>query len=144
MQRVHLPAGVVAAVREHARVAYPEECCGFLIGWRGPSGSRVEAAERALNRCVEAPQTGFAIDPMDYLNAERAAEARGLEMVGFYHSHPDAPPRPSATDLAFAWPNMVYLVASVQAGSPADLGAFVLDTERRALETISITEGPHG
>ena len=140
MECVHLGAASLAAIRGHARSAYPAECCGFLLGRRAGVDARVAEAPAAVNRCVDAPGKAFVISPVDYLRTERDAEARGLEVLGFYHSHPDAPPRPSAEDLAYAWPNTLYLVAGVHQGRPDGVGAFVLSPEGGAFRPVAIME----
>jgi proteasome lid subunit RPN8/RPN11 len=144
IERVHLPPGPLASIRAHARAAYPAECCGFLIGRRAAGVATVEETRMAVNRCEDAPERQFVISPLDYLRAEREAEARGLSVLGFYHSHPDAPPEPSATDLRFAWPNTVYLITSVWQGDPSAENAFVLADDAQAFRAITITEAPHG
>jgi proteasome lid subunit RPN8/RPN11 len=80
----------------HARDARPGECCGLLIG--GPG--RILETRRAAN-LAESP-TRFLLDPRTHLEALRDSRRGGLDVVGFYHSHPHSPAVPSATDLAEA------------------------------------------
>jgi desampylase len=102
-------AGIVA----HARAAKPAECCGMLIG----NGTSVTAAVPARN--IADRPTRFLIDPQDHLDAIRDARARGLEVLGFYHSHPHSAPVPSETDRAEAsYPDLVYLIASLATEPP--------------------------
>lgn len=106
----------------HAREAAPDECCGILLG----RGDDIVEAFRARN-IADDPATRFLIDPADHFAALRAARARGLEVVGFYHSHPASPAEPSARDVAeFAYPGHLYLIVSLQS-EPADVGLFRFD-----------------
>jgi proteasome lid subunit RPN8/RPN11 len=123
---------VLDAVREHGRARYPEECCGFLLGHLGDDGGKtIVAAERAENVRAQNRERRYTISPQDYLAADRDAQRRGLDIVGFYHSHPDHPARPSATDLEEAtFPEYVYVINSVNGGEPGDLTAWSLASDR--------------
>jgi proteasome lid subunit RPN8/RPN11 len=108
----------IAGIIDHARAATPSECCGLLVG----SGKAVTAALPARN-LAESP-TRFLIDPQDHINAIRDARVRGLEVLGFYHSHPHSPPVPSETDRAEAgYPDHLYLIASL-ASEPPEIRLF--------------------
>lgn len=87
---------VVDAVIAHARETAPAECCGVLIGTR----ETVTDARRSRN--LAGDPNRFLLDPKDHIAARREARAQGLEVIGFYHSHPHSAPVPSATDLAEA------------------------------------------
>jgi len=90
----------------HAREEFPQECCGLLLG----RGHEVAEARGARN-VASSPATRFVIDPKDHIDARRDGRARGLEILGFYHSHPHAVAVPSATDLAeAAYPASVYAI----------------------------------
>ena len=98
-------------VLAHAREMSPSECCGILIG----SGTKIDDAAPARN-LAEDPSR-YLIDPADHLAARRAARSRGLEVVGFYHSHPHSAAWPSPTDLAEAtYPEAVHLIVSLADG----------------------------
>jgi len=129
---VQTEKGILDAVREHGRTRYPEECCGFLLGRLDHDGRKViVAAERAENVRPENRERRYTIAPEDYLAADRDAQRKGLDIVGFYHSHPDHPARPSATDLAEAtFPEYVYVITSVNKGEPGDLTAWTLAADR--------------
>lgn len=121
---------VLAAVRAHGRAAYPEEGCGVLLGRATPGGNAVEAVLPVANRRADARRR-YAIGPDDYRRAERAARTRGLDVVGFYHSHPDHPARPSATDLAEAtFPGYTYVIVAVAQGAPGAVTAWTLTSDR--------------
>ena len=105
---------VVAAIVRHAREAAPLECCGLLLG----RGDEIVEAVPARN-IAGTPATRFLIDPADHINGRRAARERGLDVVGFYHSHPHSAAEPSATDLAeFSYPDHLYAIVSLLAEPP--------------------------
>ena len=97
---INLGSGVDEAIRAHGAETYPNECCGALIGRDG-----VVTATYALpNTTEEGPRRRFLVRPQDYREAEKRASEMGAELLGFYHSHPDHPARPSQYDLDHAWP----------------------------------------
>jgi proteasome lid subunit RPN8/RPN11 len=106
-------------VVSHARAAAPDECCGLLLGTDASIDQAVPAANIAA-----APRSRFLIDPKDHIDARRAARARGLEVVGFYHSHPRSSAGPSQTDIAeAAYPDHLHLIVST-ACDPPDVKLF--------------------
>ena len=106
-----LPRAVRDDVVAHAREEAPRECCGMLIG----RSDAIVGAVRALN-LSESPSR-FLINPQDHIRARRDARAAGLDVVGFYHSHPRSEPMPSATDLAEAsYPGYLYLIVGLVGG----------------------------
>ena len=112
-----LPERHLEAIRRRARRAYPAECCGLLLGEAGPGGARVVAALPARN-LDPAPGRGYFIDPRALLRGHLAARRHRLEVLGYYHSHPDAPPAPSRRDVREALPHASYLIVAVTAGEP--------------------------
>jgi proteasome lid subunit RPN8/RPN11 len=116
----------VARVEEHARAAYPEECCGVLVGWRGER-TVVLSVHPAGNRSALRARDRYQVDPRQILQLSRGAEGEGREIVGFYHSHPDYPARPSAIDAAQAWPGYVYLIVGVGAATEIETRAWSYD-----------------
>jgi proteasome lid subunit RPN8/RPN11 len=72
----------------------------------------------------------YEVDPREIVKLDRAAEQRGLDIVGFYHSHPDHPPTPSATDAENAWPGYIYLIVAVAEVGEAQVTAWTFDEER--------------
>lgn len=91
---MRIPKLEAEAMVARALAGYPFEVCGVFLG-RGPVVSR---AVGAVNRETEAPRVRYQIAPEDLLRLQREAEAEGLDIVGYYHSHPDHPARPSETD----------------------------------------------
>jgi proteasome lid subunit RPN8/RPN11 len=120
-----------ASIRRHGETAYPDECCGFLLGRDASSPRQVVRLEPAENaREDSARRRRFLIPPERFLLVERAARAEGLAIVGFYHSHPDAPARPSDFDTEHAWPLYSYLIVSVLGGRAESLSSWRLAEDR--------------
>lgn len=111
---IALMPGVRAALLDMARRAAPRECCGVLLGRADGGGAplQIAAAEPLANAELRDPGTRFRIDPGELAALARAARARALDVVGFFHSHPDGPARPSAEDVAeaSAWPGTLHVI----------------------------------
>ena len=134
-----LSPGVDEAIRAHGAETYPNECCGALIGRDG-----VVASTFALpNTTEEGPRRRFLVRPQDYRQAEKRASEMGAELLGFYHSHPDHPARPSQFDLDHAWPSFSYIIVSVQAGKPTDMTSWRLQEDRSAFDQEDLTYAEH-
>lgn len=118
---VRLGRIALAAICREAARAYPHEACGALIG---STQAHVSEALALPNQETERPGTRFTIAPADYLSVEQAAEGRGAQLLGFWHSHPDHPARPSATDREHAWEGLLTVVVSVEKGEPRDVTAW--------------------
>jgi proteasome lid subunit RPN8/RPN11 len=125
------------AIRAHGRETYPHECCGALIG-RDGSVSDVVALP---NTTEEGPRRRFLVRPSDYREAERRAGQLGAELLGFYHSHPDHPARPSQYDLDHAWPTFAYIIVAVAAGTAAEMTVWFLKDDRSSFEEGSLHHG---
>jgi proteasome lid subunit RPN8/RPN11 len=121
---------VDAAIRAHGAETYPNECCGALIGRDG-----IVTETLALpNTTEEGPRRRFMVRPQDYRAAERRAGELGGELLGFYHSHPDHPARPSQYDLDHAWPSFSYVIVSVREGVSGDMTSWRLREDRSAFD----------
>lgn len=129
-QRVALGAGVANAVRRHGEETYPHECCGALIGRDGV----VTAAVPLPNTTEEGPRRRFLVRPSDYRQAEQQATELKGDLLGFYHSHPDHPARPSQFDLDHAWPTFAYVIVAVAAGRSAGMTVWFLQEDRSRFE----------
>jgi proteasome lid subunit RPN8/RPN11 len=133
------------ALRLHGEETYPFECCGILVGRFAGEDRVVEEVVRCGNTRSDRPQDRYNIDPKELIFAQRRASAKGLEIVGFYHSHPDHPARWSQTDLAEAhWLGCSYVITSVERGVAQDTHSFVLlgdteDTKRLEREEIRVS-----
>jgi len=121
-----LSPGVATAIRRHGEETFPHECCGALIGL----GHGVTATLALPNTTEEGPRRRFLVRPSDYRMAEQHASSLGGELLGFYHSHPDHPARPSQFDLDHAWPNFAYVIVSVMSGAARDMTVWFLTDDR--------------
>lgn len=140
---MHILQEAFAALLAHARATYPHECCGFLIGRDLPDGERrIERARPARNANTERAADRFEIDPQDWLDTDRELAGTGLDILGFYHSHPDHPPRPSRFDAERAFPFYSYVIVSVVDGEPVKARSWLFDAERARFdeEEIAVTE----
>ena len=130
-----MTAAVDAAIRDHGRETFPHECCGAMLGKDG----EVTEAFKLPNTTEEGPRRRFLVRPDDYRVAEKRAGEVGLELLGFYHSHPDHPARPSQYDLDHAWPFFSYVIVSVMAGEDKLLTSWRLKDDRSAFDEEEIT-----
>lgn len=102
------------AIRQHGEETYPYECCGVLLGHSEASANTVVDAVRAGNIRTDSAHNRYQIAPQELIRIQREARNRGLDIVGFYHSHPDHPAQWSKTDLAEAhWIGCSYVITSV-------------------------------
>ena len=111
------------AIQVHGAEGYPHEICGIMIGASGES--LVSEVRRARNIIVERARDRYEIDPRDHIRIQREADAAGLDIVGYYHSHPDHPAQASVFDTERAWAGYVYLIVSIANGEAVDANAFV-------------------
>lgn len=117
-----LPTAVRVAIVEHARQGRPEEICGILGGEYDPDGRSRVRTQYPTDNVAETPRTRYEIDPEEQLAVFERLEGRGEDIVGFYHSHPRGPARPSETDAAAAtWPDHSYLIVSLE---PLEVGSW--------------------
>jgi proteasome lid subunit RPN8/RPN11 len=126
----------------HGERTYPHECCGFLIGRRQEGRKRVEEVRPAGNARDDSPRNRYLISPEEMFRAERDARQAGQEVLGFYHSHPDVPARPSQYDLDHAWPVYSFLIMSVNQGRATEMHSWVMveDQSRFEEEEIAVEE----
>ena len=136
---IRLAAKAEAEIRREAARAYPHEGCGALVG---PAEGDVSEVVPIENRETAQPRTRFSVAPLDYLAAEEGAEARGLKLLGFWHSHPDHPARPSETDRKYAWPGLLTLVIAVERGEPRDLTAWDVPGPEAPFRRVELTVVP--
>jgi proteasome lid subunit RPN8/RPN11 len=133
---------IAQKIRSHGAETYPHECCGALLGHdeaadaAGPSGG-AQAAGRAVlglfplvNRRDDSPCNRFSVTAEDVRDAEKAARQKGLDVVGWYHSHPDHPAQPSQYDRDHAWPWYSYIIVSVAKGEPQYMTSWRLQDDR--------------
>ena len=115
------------AIEAHGAEGYPDEICGILLGTL--ADHTVTEVRRARNIIVERSRDRYEIDPLDHIRIQREADEAGLDIVGYYHSHPDHPARASVFDTERAWAGYVYVIVSVENGKPVDANAFVAEAD---------------
>ena len=135
--KVAISAAVDDAIRRHGEETYPHECCGALVGHEG----QVTATVPLSNTTEEGPRRRFLVRPSDYRLAESRASELGAELLGFYHSHPDHPARPSQYDLDHAWPTFAYVIVAVAAGKAGDMTVWWLKDDRSTFEEGELHHG---
>ncbi len=127
----------------HSEHDYPYECCGLLLGRFSETGTKLVAETYAISNAREenAKRTRFLIRPEELIQGEKYAAKKSLEVVGFYHSHPDHPAVPSQYDLEHAWPVYSYLIVSVSAGGAEALRSWELEPDRSRFNEEEILKG---
>lgn len=141
-QRIRLGPAVRRALEAHVVEGYPAEVVGILAGER--AGGRVLHVERLVNVQTERAADRYQVDGRALMKAERALEARGLEIVGYYHSHPDHPAMYSDTDRDLALPEMAYLILAVRGPDPriTELRCWRLRPDREAMDEDAVEIEP--
>ena len=117
-------------IEQHGAEAYPNECCGMLLGKEEDSRKIILDILPLPNARDDSPRNRFLILPEDFVRGEREARSRGLEILGFYHSHPDHFAQPSEFDRQHAWPWYTYLILGVNGGVPGALTGWQLTEDR--------------
>jgi proteasome lid subunit RPN8/RPN11 len=118
-------------IRAHGVRDYPYECCGLLLGRYGPNGKVVKETYPISNAREEsAKRNRFLIEPAELMRGEKYATGKDLEVVGFYHSHPDSAAVPSQYDLEHAWPTYSYIIVSTTAENANDLFSWEQEADR--------------
>jgi proteasome lid subunit RPN8/RPN11 len=130
-------------IRAHGAQTYPHECCGALLGRDTEVADRrvyreIHALHPLVNRRDDSPSNRFSLTSQDVLDAEKAARQQGLEVVGWYHSHPDHPARPSQFDRDHAWPWYSYIIVSVANRIPEEMTSWRLADDRTEFECEEI------
>ena len=139
-----LPEELLDRIGDHARREYPEECCGVLFGRATNDDHTVEDIAEIENIQQENRKRRFLISADQYREAERLAAHRKMELIGFYHSHPDHPAVPSAFDTEHALPWFSYVIVAVVRGNVRDASAWVLADNRTRFEEqlLSVVPSP--
>lgn len=146
---------IAQKIRQHGADTYPHECCGALLGRDADSVDESASAGSGelllreilalfplVNRRDDSPHNRFSVTAEDVRDAEKAAREKKLDVVGWYHSHPDHPARPSQYDREHAWPWYSYVIVSVAGGKPAEMTSWRLNDDRSeyAGEEIAIRD----
>jgi proteasome lid subunit RPN8/RPN11 len=131
MSTLRMQKSVFDELRSHGEEAYPQESCGVFVGRVDVEGWIVAYAVRAANSRTDSPLNRFAIAPVELVRILREARKNGLEIAGFYHSHPDHPAIWSQTDLKEAhWLGCSYLITEVTEGRATATNSFLLSGAR--------------
>jgi len=136
---VRLKAEDLDAIRRFGESAYPHECCGLLLG-------RLEKGEKFLEELYPVANTWdedtrhkrFLISPVQLIQGEKHAREKKLEVLGFYHSHPDAEAKPSSFDLENAWPFYSYIIVAIKARRAKELNSWRMVEDRTRFDPESI------
>ncbi len=130
-------------IRQHGELDYPYECCGLLIGRFADGVVKIVVETYPISnaREEEAKRNRFLIRPEELMRGERHARERKLDVVGFYHSHPDHPAVPSQYDLDHAWPTYSYIIVSVREGQATDLFSWEIEADRSRFNEEGISKG---
>ena len=148
MSILQLTSAVYEAIRVHGEETYPHECCGALLGTHTEYGWRVVDSARAGNTRTDSAHNRYNIAPIELVRIQRTAREKGLEIAGFYHSHPDHPAQWSQTDFAEAhWLGCSYVITSVAKGKATTTNSFLLagtteEDKRFEQETIEVKSEP--
>jgi len=128
---ISISTDLLDQIRAHGVRDYPYECCGLLLGHYGAEGKIVNETYPISNAREEsAKRNRFLIEPAELMRGERYARDRDVEVVGFYHSHPDSPAVPSQYDLDHAWPTYSYVIVSTTAERATDLFSWEQEPDR--------------
>jgi proteasome lid subunit RPN8/RPN11 len=139
-----MTAKVYAAIRAHGEETYPHECCGALLGRAADGAWSVVESVRAGNTRTDSAHNRYQIAPIELVKIEREARRKGLDIAGFYHSHPDHPAQWSQTDFAEAhWLGCCYVITEVAQGKAAVTNSFLLagtteEDKRFEVQTIQV------
>ncbi len=128
---VRLSREQLEGILRHGEETYPHECCGILLGGMEGDTRVVAEAVKMRNANTTSPWNRFDFDPKEHLEVQKRARQEGCEIVGFYHSHPNHPARPSRFDLDHApWPGYSYMIVSIAKGHGMDANSYELADDR--------------
>jgi|ERR1700683_502031 len=131
-------------IREHGQGTYPNECCGALLGKDSEGVREISDILPLKNQHKDSPRNRFILTPEDVREAEAQAKRTGSELLGWYHSHPDAPARPSEFDREHAWPWYSYVIVSVKAGRADEMNSWRLVEDRSGYDAEKIEVNGQG
>ena len=125
---------LVRRIHVHGVETYPHECCGALLGRDNGAQREIVDLLPLANQRNDSPRNRFEVTPGDVQMAEKKAREMGADVIGWYHSHPNAPARPSEFDREHAWPWYSYIIVSVEASGPRDTKSWRLRDDRSAYD----------
>ena len=124
---LRIPQQLYDQLRAHGEETYPHECCGIMLGKTSDDGLQVAALIRAGNTRTDSAHNRYNIAPIELVKAQREARTQGLDIVGFYHSHPDHLAQWSQTDFAEAhWFGCAYVITAIAKGKAEITNSFLL------------------
>lgn len=136
--RLSVREEMMRRIHAHGIQTYPHECCGALLGRDGDEKREVVELLPLANRRNDSPRNRFEVTADDVRLAEKAAREKQLELIGWYHSHPDAPARPSEYDRDHAWPWYSYIIVSVEQGGARNTTSWRLNDDRSGYDAEEI------
>jgi proteasome lid subunit RPN8/RPN11 len=139
---IRLSKIIVDEIEFHAEQTYPEECCGMMLGHSRNESHFIEKVIKIDNSQEVNRRRRFFITPEQYRFAEQLARKWNMELLGFYHSHPDHPAAPSVFDTDHALPWFTYIIVSVEHGKAAAMTAWLLQEERSQFQERIIMVEP--
>ena len=136
----------LSQLRRHGECDYPFECCGLMLGRFESGGCKIVVETYPISNAREeaAKRNRFLIRPDELMRGEKYARTKGLDVVGFYHSHPDDRAVPSKYDLDHAWPTYSYIVVEVTKGQATDLRSWEMESDRSRFNEEEVTPSPSG
>ena len=140
VQPLRLTLSQADQIRREGAAAYPNECCGIIYGHDRGAERVVSRLEPVANVFDEQERYHrFSISPQQLMNAERKAGERGELVLGFYHSHPDHPARPSEYDRQHAWPFYSYVIVAIAKREPGEMTSWRLNEQAETFESQAIS-----
>ena len=143
MNAIKIPDTMFHRIALHAERIYPEECCGVILGKEAGNGRVILEIIEIDNTQDANRRRRFLISPAQYRKAEQQAAERQMDLLGFYHSHPDHPAVPSAFDIEHALPWFTYIIVSVTKGKAGRATAWVLGEDRARFAEQALTIETH-
>lgn len=140
---IQISESQIQAITAHAERDYPHECGGLLLGhFDAESGKTVtETLPMANAAAIETQHDRILIEPREVMRAERYARERGVDVIGYYHSHPDDEAVPSQFDLDHALPVWSYIIVSVRDAKAVDLRSWEMENDRSKFNKEEIIKG---
>jgi len=129
-------------IRDLAAAAYPHEGCGVLLGRRDGTRMVIVDVTSARNMWTERAADRYDLDPVDFMKADRDGRARGLDVAGIWHSHPDHPAEPSKFDTDHAWVDYIYIICRTTTAGAEDMNAFALEAEGSPFGPVAMDISP--
>jgi proteasome lid subunit RPN8/RPN11 len=134
---IRMTGAMVEEIRREGEQAYPSECCGVLGGRIVGAGKEVSRLVAMVNHRTDDPRR-YLITPEDLLRTTEDLKRSALEVLGYYHSHPDHPAAPSEFDSQHAWPWYSYIIVRVERGRAAEVTSWVLEEDCSAMRQESL------